>query len=298
MGITVVGSVAIDDVITPFGKNFNAPGGSATYFSLSASNFTKVKLVAVVGKDFPNKYIRLLDSKGIDTKGLEIKEGKTFRWKGRYDKTLDNPESLRTHLNLFGTFRPKLPKGYHNEKILFLANIDPDLQLDVLDKTNPKLIAADTINFWITHKRKSLLKVLKRIDILIINEYEARELTNESNIIKASKSIISMGPKVAIVKKGEDGLILVSKNGLYLLPAYPLETVLDPTGAGDTFAGGFLGYLSKVGRFNEKTFKQACLYGTIMASFTVEGYDISNLARLSKNKINQRAKQFKKICSL
>jgi len=296
MSILVVGSVAIDDVITPFGKNFNAPGGSATYFSLSASRFTDVKLVAVVGKDFPKKYIRLLQRKGVDIEGLEIKRGKTFRWKGRYDWDLDNPQTLATHLNLFKDFRPIIPERYKKEKVLFLANIDPDLQLEVLKQTEAELVAADTMNFWIEHKRKSLLKVLKKIDILVINEYEARELTKEGNLLKAGKKIILYGPKKVIIKKGENGLIFISKKGFFTCPAYPMETVFDPTGAGDTFAGGFLGYLASKNSFNDARLKRALVYGTIMASFAVEDFDIRALAKLRHSSIEKRFKSFREIC--
>lgn len=297
MGILVVGSVAIDDVITPFGKNFNAPGGSATYFSLSASYFTKVKLVAVVGKDFPKKYIRLLENKGIDLKGLRIEEGKTFRWKGRFDWNLNTPQTLATHLNLFKDFKPTLPAEYKNEEIVFLANIDPELQLEVLNQVkSPRLTAADTIDFWIVHKRERLLEVLKRVDICIINEFEARKLTKEANLLRAGKRIISYGPDKVVIKKGENGLLFVSKHGFFVCPAYPLETVYDPTGAGDTFAGGFLGYLSTVKRMNEEALRRALVYGSIMASFVVEDFDIRSLAVLRRSLVRKRFKTFKRIC--
>jgi len=297
MGILVVGSVAIDNVITPFGKNFNAPGGSATYFSLSASYFTKVKLVAVVGKDFPVKHINLLNRKGVDTKGLEVKKGKTFRWKGKYGWDLDSPQTLATHLNLFKDFKPDLPQGHRNEKMLFLANIDPELQMQVIEQTRPKLIAADTMNFWIASKKKKLLEVLKKIDILVINEHEARQLTTEGNLLKAGKEIISYGPRRVIIKKGENGVLAVSKKSFFTHPAYLLETVHDPTGAGDTFAGGFLGYLAKIGRFDDAAVKKALAYGTIMASFTVQDFDIKGLAGLSKGLIERRLRSFKRIAS-
>ncbi|NQT90293.1 MAG: bifunctional hydroxymethylpyrimidine kinase/phosphomethylpyrimidine kinase [Candidatus Omnitrophica bacterium] len=298
MGIVVVGSVAFDDVITPFGKNLNAPGGSATFFSLSASYFTKVKLVAVVGNDFPKKYIRLLEKKGVDTEGLRIEKGKTFRWKGRYSWDLNTAETLKLQLNLFQDFSPELPEDYRDEDMLFLANIDPDLQLKVLKQVHsPKLIAADTIDYWIEHKRKSLLKVLKKIDILIINEAEARKLTKESNLCKAGKRIISYGPGSVVIKKGEHGVMLVSKEGIFAYPAFPLDDVCDPTGAGDTFAGGFLGYLSGLKSINEAAIRRALVYGNIMASFNVEGYDIKVLSKLNRAKIDKRVKAFRRVCS-
>ena len=297
MGIVVVGSVALDDVTTPFGRNPDAPGGSAMYFSLSASNFTKVKLVAVVGEDFPKKYITLLKKKDVDTKGLEIKKGKTFRWKGSYDWDLDNAKTLATDLNLFKDFKPVLPQEYRKEDILFLANIDPQLQLDVLKQSKAKIVAADTMNLWIEHKRDTLLEVLKRIDIVILNEYEARELTKESNLLKAAKKIISWGTKKVVIKKGEDGVLFVSKKSFFASPAYLMEDVYDPTGAGDTFAGGFLGYLSNAPKLNDAAIKKALVYGTIMASFTVESYDISSLAKQNTKTIEKRFKLFKKLCS-
>ncbi|NQT95566.1 MAG: sugar kinase [Candidatus Omnitrophica bacterium] len=297
MGITVVGSVAIDNVITPFGKNFNAPGGSATYFSLSASYFTKVRLIAVVGKDFPKKYITLLKKKSINVDGLEVKKGKTFRWKGRYGWDLDNAETLATHLNLFKDFKPVLSDQQKRENILFLANIDPELQLDVIKQSRSRIIAADTMNFWIGHKKKKLLEVLKNIDMLILNEHEARQLTKEGNLLKAGRAIIRYGTKKVIIKKGEDGVLFVSKRGFFTCPAYLMEDIYDPTGAGDTFAGGFLGYLSKVGRLDDAAIRRALVYGTIMASFTVEAYDIKSLAKLNRAKIERRFKVFKSLCS-
>jgi sugar/nucleoside kinase (ribokinase family) len=297
MGIVVVGSVAIDDVTTPFGRNPNAPGGSATYFSLSASNFTKVKLVAVVGEDFPKKYITLFKKKNVDLRGLEIKKGKTFRWKGRYDWDLDNARTLATDLNLFKDFKPVLPEEYRRDDILFLANIDPELQLDVLKQSKSKIIAADTMNFWIEHKKSKLLQVLKRIDILIVNEYEARQLTKEGNLLKAAKKILSWGTKKIVIKKGEDGVLFVSKKRFFTCPAYLMEDVYDPTGAGDSFAGGFLGCLSKTLKLSDAAIRKALVYGVIMASFTVESYDISSLSKQNKKSIESRFKSFKKLCS-
>ncbi len=297
MGIVVIGTVAIDDVVTPFGENLDAPGGSATYFSLSASCFTRVKLVAVIGRDFPKKHIQLFKKKNIDIEGLEQKEGKTFRWEGKYGWDLDNPQTIATHLNLLQSFNPVIPQSYKNEEMLFLANIDPELQLKVLDQTQAKIIAADTMNFWIERKRNKLLEVLKRLDILIINEYEARQLTRESNLLKAGKKIISYGAKKVVIKKGENGALFVSKSGFFTCAAYLMEDVLDPTGAGDTFAGGFLGYLSKSKRYDDSAIRTALAYGTVMASFAVENFDIKGLAGLTSVKIQKRLKVFKRICS-
>ena len=297
MGIVVIGTVAIDNVVTPFGENLEAPGGSATYFSLSASCFTRVKLVAVIGRDFPKKHIELFKKKKIDIEGLEQKKGKTFRWEGRYGWDLDNPETIATHLNLLQSFNPIIPQSYRNEEMLFLANIDPELQLKVLDQVRAKIVAADTMNFWIERKRTKLLEVLKRLDILIINEYEARQLTGESNLLKAGKKIISYGAKKVVIKKGENGVLFVSKSGFFTYPAYLMEDVLDPTGAGDTFAGGFLGYLSKSKRYDDSAIKTALAYGTVMASFVVESFDIKGLIGLTHTKIQKRLKLFKRVCS-
>jgi sugar/nucleoside kinase (ribokinase family) len=297
MSIVVTGTVAIDNVVTPFGKNSNAPGGSATYFSLSASYFSRVNLVAVVGEDFPEKYIELFKDKKIDTEGLEIKKGKTFRWKGRYDWDMDNPKTIATHLNLLEGFNPVMPVSYRHAKVLFLANIDPDLQLKVLKQSKSKIVAADTMNFWIEHKLPSLLKVLEKIDILIINEYEARQLTKTSSLLRAARSIIKKGPKKVIIKKGENGVLFVSKSGFFTCPAYLMEDILDPTGAGDTFAGGLLGYLAKIDKFDDIAIKKALAYGTIMASFAVESYDIKGLSGLQKSDIQKRLKYFRQSCS-
>lgn len=297
MGILVVGSVAIDDVITPSGKNFNAPGGSATYFSLSASYFSDVKIVAVVGEDFPKEHIELLNKRGINTGALKIEKGETFRWKGTYEKDLNNPKTLATHLNLFENFAPKIPDTHKNEDIVFLANIDPELQLNILEQTNtPKLTAADTMNLWIDTKRDKLLKVLEQIDIIFINEHEARQLTNRSNLIKAGKEILSYGPRIVLIKKGENGVITISKDNIFLCPAYPVENVFDPTGAGDTFAGGFLGSLAKFGEMNDEILRISVIYGTIMASFSVEDFDIKALKNLDDKILQERFKSFKGFC--
>ncbi|MFA5069297.1 MAG: PfkB family carbohydrate kinase [Candidatus Omnitrophota bacterium] len=296
MGIVVTGTVAIDNVVTPYGSNINAPGGSATYFSLSASYFTGVKLVAIVGDDFPDKYLRLFRRKNICTEGLKIESGKSFRWEGAYDSGLDGAKTIATHLNLLNTFNPSIPCSYKKESVLFLANIDPELQLSVLAQTKARLVAADTMNFWIENKRKALFKVLKKLDILIINEHEARQLTEENNLLKAGKRIISLGAGKAIIKKGSNGSFFVSRSCSFSCPAYPMEDVVDPTGAGDTFAGGVLGYLAGVNRFDDSAIKKSLAYGSVMASFAVEDYDINSLSRQDKKSISKRYRLFKKSC--
>ena len=296
MGIVVVGSVAFDDVITPSGKNFNAPGGSATFFSLSASYFTRVKLVAVCGRDFPEKYIRLFKKRNIDTDGLEIKNGLTFRWKGSYLNDLNAAQTIYTRLNLFKDFSPVLPHSYRNERVVFLANINPGLQLDVLKQVKkPWITAADTISLWISTERKKMLEVLKRIDIYIINEHEARQLTGVDNLLKAATRIVSMGPRIVIIKKGEHGLLALADKKVIAYPAYLVKDVLDPTGAGDTFAGGFLGYIAKAAKIDDKSIRQALVYGSVMASFNVEDFDIRGLVRLDGPAIEKRVDNFKRI---
>ncbi len=296
MSLLVVGSVAFDSVETPFGKVEDALGGSATYFSTAASYFTDVKLVAVVGSDFPDKHIRFLEKRGIDTKGLQKTEGKTFRWKGRYDFDLNQAHTLDTQLNVFASFNPKLPEGYKNTEYVFLANIDPGLQLEVLKQVRkPKLIACDTMNFWIERKRKELKKLLEYVDILTINESEVRELTKQSNLVKAAKTILSYGPKTIIIKRGEYGVLMFSDSSVFSAPAYPLESVFDPTGAGDSFAGGFMGYLSSVDTINDRNIRQAIIVGSVMASFNVEDFSLNRFKKLVNKEIENRFREFKKI---
>jgi len=239
MSLLVVGSVAFDSVKTPFGKADDVLGGSATYFSTAASYFTDVSVVAVVGSDFPEKHLTFLKSRKIDIEGIEQTEGKTFRWKGEYGYDLNEARTLDTQLNVFQSFKPKLPESYKNKNVVFLANIDPDLQREVLEQVEkPSLVACDTMNFWIEGKKDSLLKTLKMVDILLINDGEARELSGEPNLVKAASIIHSMGPKTLIIKQGEYGALMFKDGKIFSAPAYPLESVFDPTGAGDSFAGG------------------------------------------------------------
>jgi sugar/nucleoside kinase (ribokinase family) len=255
-------------------------------------------MIAVAGGDFPDKYIKLLREKGVNTTGLEIKNGKTFCWSGRYDNSLDNVTTLRTELNLFKDFTPTIPMGYRNEEVVFLANIDPQLQLNVLNQIkNPRLAAADTISLWINKKKKKLLEVLKRVDVFIINAREAQELTGEHNLIKAAKAIISYGTDAVILKRGIAGTVFMSKDDFFTLPAYCLERIQDTTGAGDVFAGGFLGYLSTKRRYGKADIRKAVAYGTVMASFNVEKFDIKGLLKLNRGKIGERFKGFKRMCS-
>lgn len=294
--LLVVGSVAFDSVQTPFGEVSNVLGGSATYFSTSASFFTNVNLIAVVGEDFPEEHLKFLRDRGIDLEGLERRAGKTFRWRGEYSYQLNEAHTLETHLNVLETFRPKIPGRYTAPSALFLGNIDPELQLDVLNQVKrPSIVACDTMNFWIDGKREALWKVLEHIDILIINDGEARALGEEANLVQVAKKILARGPKTLIIKRGEYGVLMFHHKGTFGAPAYPLEAVKDPTGAGDTFAGGFMGYLSATGNYSEAGLRQAIIFGSVMASFTVEEFSLDRLRSLTREDVDERYKSFKHL---
>lgn len=296
MSVLVVGSVALDSVQTPFGKHHNLLGGSATYFSIAASYFTNVRLVAVVGKDFPKKHLALFKRYGVNTKGLQIVDGKTFRWEGMYKYDMNVAKTIATHLNVFSNFNPDIPPSYRNTKYIFLANIDPDLQQKILRQVgSPYFIACDTMNFWIENKKASLIKLLKNIHLFLANDTEIRGFSNRANLLKAAKYILSLGPKMVIIKKGEHGCLLVSESNRFSVPGFPLEGIKDPTGAGDTFAGGLMGYLSRFKRINESRVKKAIIYGSIMASYNVEEFSLKGLLALNKRLIDKRYKEFKKL---
>lgn len=297
MSILVVGSVALDSIETPFGKVENVLGGSATYFAISASFFASVNLVAVVGEDFPEEYISVFKKRNIDTKGLEIAKGNTFKWKGKYGYDLNNPETIYTHLNVFQRFIPKIPQEYKRSDVVFLANIDPELQMYVVKQVErPNLTACDTMHYWIEHKRKEFLQLLKKVDIFLLNEAEARELLGETNLFKAGKAALALGPKKVIIKKGEHGVLLFSRNSVFAAPAYLLETINDPTGAGDTFAGGLMGYLRKSGCFNsDSKIRKGIIYGTIMASYVVEDFGIRRLNNLCYSDIQKRYHDYRRL---
>ncbi|MFA5145829.1 MAG: PfkB family carbohydrate kinase [Candidatus Omnitrophota bacterium] len=296
MSILVIGSVAIDSITTPFGKNDEALGGSATYFSIAASFFDKVDIVAVVGKDFPSRYITLFKNRNIGTSGLETVKGKTFRWSGRYDYDLNTAITLSTHLNVFKNFKPDVPQPLRNSKYLFLANIDPELQYAVLKQVrSPRFVACDSMNYWISTKKRALERLLGSVDVLLLNDAEARQFSGEANLLKAAQLIISFGPKAVVIKKGEHGVLYCSKSSHFIAPAYPLESVYDPTGAGDTFAGGMMGYLSRASSISEATVRKAIIYGSILASFVVEDFSVNRLLELSMHDIRRRYDHFKKI---
>ncbi len=296
MDIVVVGSVAFDTVETPFGKADEVIGGSATYFSLSASFFVKVGMVAVVGKDFPDEHIKMLEEKGIDTAGIEKKEGSTFRWKGRYDYDLNQAHTLETHLNVFEHFNPTLPESYRKAPFVFLANIDPELQLKVLEQVEaPRLVACDTMNFWIEGKPSELREVLKRVELFVINEAEAREFAGEPSLVKAARKIMDCGPRILIIKRGEYGALMFNGSSVFSAPAYPLEDVFDPTGAGDSFAGGLMGYLAYTNDLSEQNIRKAIVMGSVMASFNVEDFSLNRLRAISCDDIRARYTEFKQL---
>lgn len=294
MSLLVVGSVAFDAVKTPYGAREEILGGSATYFSIAASLFTDVSLVAVVGEDFGH-YEDVFKSRQIDITGLERSPGKTFRWKGEYSADLNSRETIYTHLNVFADFQPKLPAAAKQAPYLFLGNIVPKLQTEVRKQVDAKLVAMDTMNYWISSALDDLYETLKGVDILIINDEEARQLAQESNIVKAAKKIMAMGPQRLVIKRGEYGAIMLSENNFFAVPAYPQEQVFDPTGAGDSFAGGFMGYLAATERTDEQAMRRAMIYGSVMASFTVEDFGCDRLDKVTYEEINNRVHAFKEI---
>lgn len=298
--ILVVGSLAYDSISTPAGKADRTLGGSANYFSLAASLFAPVKIVGVVGEDYADSDMKLLTDRKVDVTGLQRKPGKTFHWAGQYDGNMNEAKTLQTDLNVFGDFNPELPASYRDAKYVFLANIDPVLQLRVLEQVSkPRLVGADTMNFWIMSKRDVLLQVLAKIDALLINEGEAEMLTGKTNAIAASDDLLKMGPKAVVVKRGEYGFVLRTKEGYFILPAFPIANVVDPTGAGDTFAGAFFGTLAKSDRgLDLAALKEACVNGCLLASFTVENFGVASLKELTMSKLVSRGEQFSQITRL
>jgi sugar/nucleoside kinase (ribokinase family) len=294
LSLLVVGSLALDSVATPFDKVDDALGGSATYISLAASYFSgPINLVGVVGKDFPKEYISLLEKHNIDIDGLQVVDGKTFRWAGKYHYDLNVRDTLLTELNVFEKFDPIIPDKFRNARYVCLGNIDPSLQMKVLNQMiNPHFVVCDTMNYWIEGKKDELLEVLKRVNVLIINDSEARLLAHEPNLIKASKQIIEMGPEILIIKKGEHGALLFMEDIVFSAPAYPLEMIFDPTGAGDTFAGGFIGYLHKTNDLSVENVKSAVVYGSTLASFCVEKFSVNGLLELNYLRIHDRYIEF------
>jgi len=298
LGLLIVGSIGLDDIETPFDKVKNALGGSTTYISLAASYFSgPVSIVGVVGDDFPDGHIKMLEDHNVDLEGLQIVKGaKTFRYGCRYHYDLNVRDSLVTELNVFEKFNPIIPDKEKKSSFVILGNIAPQLQMNVLDQLeNPKFVVCDTMNFWIDRTKDDLLKVLKRVNVLIINDSEARLLSKEPNLIKAARMISEMGPKYLIIKKGEHGALLFGENTIFSAPAYPMENIFDPTGAGDAFAGGFMGYLHKNMDFSFENLKRAVVYGSVMASFCVEKFSTKGLENLSFLEIHNRYIEFREL---
>ncbi len=299
MTVLVVGSVALDSVETPFGKADNVLGGSGTFFSASASHLSPVQLVGVVGSDYPMDTLeKAFANRPIDMAGLEHAEGASFRWRGRYRHDLNVAETLETHLGVFSNFRPKIPEQFRNAPFVFLGNIDPRLQLDVLTQVaKPKLVACDTMNFWIESRRPDVLKLLEHVDLIMLNDAEARQLTEESNIVKAAKWIMNHGPKHVVIKKGEHGAFMFTESTIFFSPAYPLDSVFDPTGAGDSFAGGFMGYLARSGDVSEANLRRAVVYGSAMGSFAVEKFSVERLIEVTSEDIKRRVADIHRLTS-
>jgi sugar/nucleoside kinase (ribokinase family) len=291
--IVVVGSVAFDNVETPFGKVENVLGGSATFFSVAASFFAPVSVVAVVGSDFPKSEFEFLRSRGVDIEGIEVAPGRTFRWTGRYHEDMNLRDTLDLQLNVFADFRPKVPASYRDAEICFLSTIHPSLQKSVLSQVSgAKLVGADTMTHWIEGTRDELVELLGAVEVLTVNDEEARLLAGERNVVQAARKILALGPKSVLVKRGEYGVLHFSGDSVFAVPAFPLEQVFDPTGAGDVFAGGFIGALAKAGEFSPATVRRAIVYGSVMASLVVEDFSLNRLRRLTNDDVERRYRQF------
>jgi sugar/nucleoside kinase (ribokinase family) len=293
VSVLVVGTVAFDSIETPFGSAERILGGSAAYFALAASFFTSVRIVGVIGQDFPEEYLELFSRRGVDLEGIKRESGKTFHWRGRYHEDINVRDTLELHLNVLSGFVPRLPDRYRDAEYVFLGNIDPMMQLEVLNQIRrTKLVACDTMDHWIRESREQLTKVLKRIEILVINDSEARLLSGHNNLVRAARAILKMGPKMVLIKRGEYGVLQFSDSSVFATPAYPLEDVFDPTGAGDSFAGGFLGHLARSGDDSQQGFRRAIVYGSVVASLTVEDFGVQRLTRASLPDIEERYQRF------
>ncbi len=296
MSLVVVGSIALDSVFTPFGETADALGGSAVYFSVAGSLLHPVRVVGVVGRDYPMAELERLTDRGIDWSGVERAEGESFRWKGKYSYDLQSRETLETRLGVFADFRPKLPDGFRAADYLFLGNIDPELQLDVLSQVNrPRLVVCDTMNYWIQRKRDALLELLRRVDVLMVNDSEARELSGDWNIHRAGRWILARGPGRVVIKQGEHGALLLEPGRTFYAPAYPLEEVFDPTGAGDAFAGGFMGYLARSGSVAQDNLRRAMVYGAAMGSYAVASFGIRGFEGVTLGDVERRVRAFRDL---
>lgn len=299
MSLLVVGSVALDSVHTPHDSREDILGGSAVYFSYAASYFTSVRLVGVVGDDWPEEHTRLLQSRRIDTSGLHVKQGgKTFRWRGKYKTNMNDRDTLEVHLNVLGDFDPVLPDDYKRCPFVFLANGLPATQLKVLDQmTGPRLVVADTMDLWIQENHKQLMELIRRVDGLVLNDSEATLLTGDENLVRAGRKVLAMGPRFVVIKKGEHGAMFFSEYETYVLPAYPTENVVDPTGAGDSFAGGMMGFLSELGDFEPASLKKALAYGILVASFNVEDFSLDRFRQIDRSDIDLRMEKYRRMLS-
>ena len=296
MGLLVVGSIALDSVITPFGETADALGGAAVFFSMAGAVLHPVQVVGVVGSDFPEAHLTALGARGVDLAGVERQPGESFRWKARYSYDLASRETLETRLGVFANFRPRIPEKFRAARFVFLGNIDPELQLSVLDQVKkPKLVACDTMNYWIHSKRDVLLELLRHIDILMVNDSEARELSGDWNIYRAAQWILGRGPKMAVIKQGEHGALLMDQNTTFKAPAYPLQEVFDPTGAGDAFAGGFMAYLASTDDVSPANLRRAMVYGATMGSFAVEAFGFAGFDNVSLADVRARVRGFKEL---
>lgn len=295
MSIVVLGTVALDTVKAPSGKRKHMLGGSAVHFAMAARLFTDVNLVAIIGEDFPGKHIDFLRRKRIVLTSLIKGKGNTFKWEGEYKGDLNAALTINTELGVLSVFRPRISEEQRKIRHIFLANVDPEIQRHLLERMrSPRLIGLDSMNYWINHKRKDLLKLLKKVDIYVANDQEARSLSGESNLIRAAQYLYSCGPKMVLIKKGEHGILFFSDKFIFVIPAYPTHRVVDPTGAGDTFAGGFMGYLAKAKKINEASLKQAIAYGTVAASFNIEDFGVNRTSRLTLGDLKNRLSRFKK----
>ncbi len=296
MSLLVVGTVALDSVETPFGSVQDALGGTASYFAFAARHFADTKIVAVVGEDFPQEYLALFEQSNIDVAGLQKLPGRTFRWSGYYDYDLNTAHTRDTQLNVLVDFHPSLPMDYRESELVFLGNIDPVLQLDVLAQTSPELTVLDSMNFWIERKRDELTRVIEKVDVVLLNEAEVRQYAQTYNLLAAARRILDLGPKALIVKKGEYGAMMVDRDGdVFVAPAFPLESLKDPTGAGDSFAGGFLGHLASTHDFSAAGIRKAMIHGSVVASFTVEDFSVNRLLSLTRGEISERYNDLKRL---
>jgi len=297
--LVIVGSIGIDSIETPHAKEENILGGSASYACVAASFFSSVGMVGVIGTDFPNSFRKLWNDFEIDLQGLQIEEGETFRWSGKYEENMDNRETISTELNVFENFQPSIPNSYKNVPYLFLGNIHPKLQLDVLNKINsPKFVLIDTMDLWITIAKKELEEVISKSTMLTLNESEAKLFTNKNDVISAAKELLKIGPEYILIKKGANGALLYSKDSIFLLHAYPVEICCDPTGAGDSFAGGLMGFLANYDSIDKKTIREAMVYGTITASFGIEEFSLSKFQKINRNDIDNRFSKFTEMFKL